>query len=336
MRGYLVGQDGLCHADIPEPDDPGSNEVLIEVKAVSLNYRDLLVARGKYGKAPPEPFIAGSDMAGTVLKVGCDVTRFREGTAVLNAPFKHWPAGKINGDWMQSLIGGAGVNGILAERVCFPADALVPMPSHFSFHEGATLPIAGLTAWAGVMTHGQVKPGERVLLHGTGGVSIFAAQIARIAGAQVIMTTSSEEKAEVVKERFGVSETFDYRDESWPKQVRAYTDGRGVDLVVDVAGGQTFTQSLKACALNARISLIGILDGYESVLNPFDIIGRQIQIRGIYMESAQELAALARACEIAQLKPCIDRVFSLDHTLEAYEYLESQQHIGKIVIGMTS
>ncbi|HIG48287.1 MAG TPA: hypothetical protein EYQ20_18345 [candidate division Zixibacteria bacterium] len=143
-------------------------------------------------------------------------------------------------------------------------------------------------------------------------------------------------KAEVVKERFGVSETFDYRDESWPKQVRAYTDGRGVDLVVDVAGGQTFTQSLKACALNARISLIGILDGYESVLNPFDIIGRQIQIRGIYMESAQELAALARACEIAQLKPCIDRVFSLDHTLEAYEYLESQQHIGKIVIGMTS
>ena len=107
MRGYLVGQDGLYHADIPEPDDPGSNEVLIEVKAVSLNYRDLLVARGKYGKAPPEPFIAGSDMAGKVLKVGRDVIRFREGSAVLNAPFKHWQAGKINGDWMQSLIGGA-------------------------------------------------------------------------------------------------------------------------------------------------------------------------------------------------------------------------------------
>jgi len=335
MRAFLVGQDGLYESDLPLPGDPDPSDVLIQTKAISLNYRDLLVAAGNYGRVMCNPFIAGSDMAGTVIKVGDQVTGFKEGDSVLNAPFRNWPAGKINADWMGTLIGGAGIDGVLADQVCYPAGALVHMPAQYSFQEAATLPIAGLTAWAGVMTHGRVKPGEWVLLHGTGGVSIFAAQIARIAGARVILSTSSIEKARLVKDRFGVMETIDYKENNWPKKVRNITGGRGVDLVVDVAGGQTFTQSVKACALNARISLIGILDGYESVFNPFDIIGRQIQIRGIYMESTQELKAFVQACEVAGLKPCIDRVFPGDNALDAYTYLESRKHIGKVVIDMT-
>lgn len=332
MRAFVVDQNGLNAKDLPEPDHPGDNEVTIEVKAVSLNYRDLLVAGGKYGKAPPDPFIAGSDMAGTIVRVGKNVRRFKVGDSVINAPFKNWPAGKLTQAWMGSFIGASGVNGIMAERVNYSEEALTFMPAHLSCQEGSTLPIAGLTAWAGMVTHGKVIPGEWVLLHGTGGVSVFAAQIARLAGARVLMTTSSPEKAAVVKHTFGVMKTFDYRDEKWPQQVREYTGNCGVDLIIDVAGGNTLARSLKACALNARIALVGILDGYESKINPFDIIGRQIQVRGIYMESTQELVDFAAACESSRLKPHIDRVFSADKTQEAYEYLKQQQHIGKVVV----
>lgn len=334
MRAYVIDHNQLCSADLPEPGDPGPGEALVRVRAVSLNYRDLMVARGRYGKPCEGRFIAGSDMAGDVLKTGTGVSGIRPGDRVVNAPFLRWPAGRLTPDRMKTLVGAGGVDGVLCEQVLYPTDALVSMPSHFSFHEGATLPIAGLTAWASVVSQGHLKAGEWVLLHGTGGVSVFVAQIAKLTGAQALLTTSSEEKARRMKDEFGVHEAFDYRDEGWPDQVRSFTGGAGVDLVVDVAGGQTLSRSLKACALHARISLVGILDGFETRLNPFDIIGRQIQVRGIYTSSTEDLRDLARACESSGLRPCIDRVFPFDEVPAAYDYLESQRHIGKIVCAL--
>ncbi len=331
MRAYVIDHNQLRVTDLAEPGEPGPGEALVRVRAVSLNYRDLMVARGRYGKPFEGSFVAGSDMAGDVLTTGQGVTGIRPGDRVVNAPFLRWPAGRLTPDRMKTLVGAGGVNGVLCEQVLYPADALVSMPTHFSYHEGATLPIAGLTAWASVVSQGRLQAGEWVLLHGTGGVSVFAAQLSKLTGAQALLTTSSEEKARRMKDDFGVLETFDYRNEGWPDQVRSFTGGEGVDLVVDVAGGQTFAKSLKACALHARISLVGILDGFETRLNPFDIIGRQIQVRGIYTSSTEDLRDLARACEASGLRPCIDRVFPFDEVPEAYDYLESQRHIGKIV-----
>ncbi|MCY3772754.1 MAG: NAD(P)-dependent alcohol dehydrogenase [Gemmatimonadetes bacterium] len=335
MRAYVIDHNLATAADLPELGGPGPGEALVRVRSVSLNYRDLMVARGRYGKPFEGTFVAGSDMAGDVLKTGPDVKEIRPGDRVVNAPFLHWPAGRLTPDRMKTLVGAGGVGGVLCEEVLYPADALVPMPPHFSHHEGSTLPIAGLTAWASVVSQGDVQAGEWVLLHGTGGVSVFAAQLTRIMGARVLLTTSSEEKSSRMKAEFGVLETFDYRDEGWPEQVRSCTGGAGVDLVVDVAGGQTFAKSLKACALHARVSLVGILDGFETRLNPFDIIGRQIQVRGIYTSSTDDLYDLVRACEASGLRPCIDRVFPFDEVPAAYDYLESQRHLGKIVCALS-
>ena len=334
MHAYVIDHNRLRLADLPDSGEPGPGEALVRVRAVSLNYRDLMVARGRYGRPFEGTFVAGSDMAGDVLKTGQGVTNIRPDDKVVNAPFLDWPSGKLTPERMKTLVGAGGVNGVLCEKVLYPADALVPMPAHFSHDEGATLPIAGLTAWASVMSRGDVQPDEWVLLHGTGGVTVFAAQLAGIAGARTLLTTSSEEKGARMKEEFGVLETFDYRDGDWPDQVRFFTGGAGVDLVVDVAGGQTFARSLKACALNAHVSLVGILDGFESRINPFDIIGRQIQVRGIYTSSTDDLRDLVRACEASALRPCIDRVFPFEEIPAAYDYLESQRHIGKIVCAL--
>ena len=334
MQAYVIDNNRLRQANIPVPGDPGPGEALVKVRSVSLNYRDLMVARGRYGKPFEGTFVAGSDMAGDVLNTGPGVVDIQPGDRVINAPFLHWPAGRLSSDQMKTLVGAGGVDGVLCEKVLYPADALVRMPTHFSYDEGATLPIAGLTAWASVISRGDVRAGEWVLLHGTGGVSVFAAQIAKIVGARTLLTTSSKEKGIRMKEAYGVLETFDYRDKDWPDQVRSYTDGSGVDLVVDVAGGQTFADSLKACALHARVSLVGILDGFETRLNPFDIIGRQIQVRGIYTSSTEDLRDLVRACEASALRPCIDRVFPFEEIPAAYDYLESQRHFGKIVCSL--
>src|SRR3990172_6569991 len=232
------GLNSLKFGERELPKDLSPGEVLVEVRAVSLNYRDLLVARGDYGGQYDRPIIACSDMAGVVLKTAADVTSFRIGEKVVNHPFRHWPAGKMNSHWIHTMVGGIGVDGVLIEQLVYPAEALVKMPVHMSFEEGSTLTIAGLTAWAAVVTHGKTKPGEWVLVHGTGGVAILAAQIAKLLNAKVILTSSIEEKAQLVKARIGIDATLNYKNEDWPKQVRDITGGNGADVVVDTAGGE--------------------------------------------------------------------------------------------------
>ncbi len=334
MKCYTVDGSGLDSLQLAERPAPavGPGDVVVDVHAVSLNYRDLLVADGRYGGPQDPPIIATSDMAGVVQAVGSEVTSLAPGDRVFNSPFRNWPAGTLRREWSRTFVGGQGIDGVLAEEVAYPADALVPIPAHLDFGEASTLTVAGLTAWAAIVTHGKATAGDWVLLHGTGGVSIFAAQIAKLLGARVILSTASEEKAAMVRDRFGVDRTINYRDDDWPRQVRKLTGGNGVDVVVEVAGGKSLQRSIDACAFGARIGLIGVLSGNEALIDVFKTLMRQVTIRGIYMESTQELQAFARAVEAGDLHPRIDRRFSFDQAREAYDYLGSRQHVGKIVI----
>ena len=326
------GIDRLQFSERPAPNELKSGEVLVEVHAVSLNYRDLMVARGDYGGVNEPPIIAGTDFAGAVIKTAADVKTHKVGDKVLNHPFRFWPAGKLNSNWIRTMIGGLGVDGILTEHLVYPAEALVRMPSHMSFEEASTLPIAGLTAWAAVVTHGKTQPGEWVLTHGTGGVSIFAAQIAKSIGAKVIMSTSKEEKIKEVKKRIEIDAFVNYNTEDWPKQVREITGGNGVDVVIDTAGGDVLTKSILAAGYSSRIAIIGNIADRQTGFKLFDVVRRQISLRGIFMESCQELQSFARACETIKLKPCIDKAFPFEKSVDAYRHLDSQKHIGKVVI----
>lgn len=337
MKCYLVdgcGIEAIKQVDRPEPRLLNERDVLVDVQACSLNYRDLMIAKGqyKYRSGQHEPNIALSDMSGVVKAVGSQVTEWQPGDRVLNSAFRHWPAGTLRSSWARTFIGAGGLDGVLAERIVYPADALVPVPPHLSFAEASTLPIAGLTAWAAVVTHGRARPGDWVLLQGTGGVSTFAAQIARGLGARTILTTSSDKKAERARKDLGVAATVNYREANWPEQVKKITQGQGVDVVVDVVGGDTLSQSLEICAYGARVAAIGILGGHETTLRIRDLLMHQVQIRGIMMESTEELHAFVRAVDALKIKPVIDKIFPFEKAKDAYRYLEAQQHIGKVVI----
>ena len=187
-----------------------------------------------------------------------------------------------------------------------------------------------------MVTHGTTRPGDWVLLHGTGGVSIFGAQIAKMLGAKTIVTTSSESKAISVKKQFDVDATVDYRDPEWPKHVKKLTGGHGADVIVEVAGGETLDRSLEACAYNARVGVIGVLGGGTSTITVRNLLSRQSHVKGIFMESTDELRALVRAVEANNLQPCIDREFPFEKARAAYAHLQSQTHIGKVVIQVRS
>jgi len=328
--GKGIGSLQFAQREAPPELLPG--EVLIKVQAVSLNYRDLMVARGDYGGQYDPPIIAGTDLAGIVLKTAPDVKSFKAGDKVINHPFRFWPSGILNSNWIRTMIGGLGVDGILVEQLNYPAAALVKLPSHMTFEEGSTLPIAGLTAWAAVVTHGNIRPGEWVLVHGTGGVSIFAAQIAKNLGARAILSSSKDEKAKTAKQKIGIDATINYKDENWPDQVKEITGGSGVDVVVDTAGGEVLTKSILAAGYNSRIAIIGNIADRSTGFKLFDVVRRQITLRGIFMESCQELKSFAIACESAKLHPWIDKVFPFDRAVDAFRHLESQKHIGKVVI----
>lgn len=327
------GIDRLEFSERPVTSDLKSGEVLVEVRSVSLNYRDLMVARGDYATYET-PIIAGTDFSGTVLKTASDVKAHKVGDKILNHPFRHWPAGKLNSNWIRTMIGGLGVDGILSEQLIYPAEALVKMPSQMSFEEASTLPIAGLTAWAAVVTHGKTQLGDWVLTHGTGGVSIFAAQIAKAIGARVIMSTSRDEKIKEVKKRIDLDAYINYKSDDWTRKVKEITGGNGVDVVIDTAGGEVLTKSILAAGYSSRIAIIGNIADKQTGFKLFDIVRRQISLRGIFMESCQELESFARACQTLQLKPWIDQVFPFDRAIDAYRHLDSQKHIGKVVISL--
>jgi NADPH:quinone reductase-like Zn-dependent oxidoreductase len=337
MKACITDCKGIDNLKIidtaaPAPGSLGRGDVLVDVHSLSLNFRDLMVAKGIYSGVPDEPYIAVSDMSGVVAQIGEGVTSLKPGDRVLNAPFRNYPAGRMRGEWVRTFVGGAGVDGVAAEQIVYPADSLVKLPEHMSMEQGSTLTIAALTAWAAVVTHGHVRAGDWVLLHGTGGVSIFGAQIANLFGARTIMTTSNKEKAKLARDKLGVEHILDYRDADWPDKAKDITGG-GVDVVVEVAGGETLGRSIAACTYQGRVNVIGVLGGAKSEVSIRDLLMHQVIVRGIFMESTQELRDMMRAFAAAKLEPWIDKTFDgFDQIKDAYKHLESQRHMGKVVI----
>jgi NADPH:quinone reductase-like Zn-dependent oxidoreductase len=333
MRVYELhdhfGFDALTLAERPEPQ-PGPHEVLVRMRAWSLNYRDLLVVKGLYNPKMPLPRVPLSDGAGEVVAVGAGVTRFQPGDRVAGIFMQTWLAGELDDAKTKSALGGA-IDGVAAESVVFAEDGLVRIPEHLSFEEAATLPCAAVTAWNGLIAGG-LKPGETVLLLGTGGVSLFALQFAKLSGARVIITSSSDEKLRRAQE-LGADDGINYRQiPDWHKRVRELTGGMGVDHVVEVGGAGTLSQSLQAVRTAGHVALIGVLSGAGGEVNPLPILMKHLRVRGIYVGSRAMFEAMNRAVVAQQLHPVVDRVFPLAELRTALEQMEHGSHFGKLVV----
>lgn len=334
MRAYQIqtadGIDAIQRIELPDPK-PGPGAVLVGMRAASLNYRDLIITRGGYARNNRCPVIPLSDGAGEVLAVGEGVTRFQPGDKVVNCFFEDWEAGEVTEEQFQTARGG-GIDGVLAEYVVFSQRALLPIPESMSFEQAATLPCAAVTAWQALVTLGNIQAGDSVLTLGTGGVSLFALQIAKMHGANVIITSSNDQKLERARE-LGASETINYRSNpEWQNAVRELTGGRGVDNVVELGGPGTLEKSLACTKLGGRISLIGVLTGVDDAVNPLPALFNRLTIAGVYVGSKSMFEDMLRAFATNGVEPVIDRVFPFDDAIDAYRHLKSANHFGKIVI----
>jgi len=334
VKCYVIpkpaGIDSLTLVDRAEPK-PGPRQVLVRVKATSLNYRDLITVEGQYARAAPKPdLIPLSDGAGEVVAIGPGVSRLKAGDRVAGCFMQKWVGGEIDTAAQASAMGGA-IDGMLAEYAVLEEDGAVLLPKHLSYEEGATLPCAAVTAWHALVEIGEIKAGDTVLVQGSGGVSIFALQFARMAGARVIATSSSKAKAERLR-HMGAEAVIDYRaSPDWDQEALKLTGGRGCDIVVEVGGAGTLPRSFMAARLGGRIAVIGLLSGMAQV-DPMPILRRNLRVQGLYVGSRQMFDAMNRAIEAAALKPVIDKVFPFAQAKDAYRHLKSQQHFGKIVI----
>jgi NADPH:quinone reductase-like Zn-dependent oxidoreductase len=324
------GLDSLTIVERPQPQ-PGPRQVLVRVRATSLNFRDLLVATGAYDPKLKFPFIPLSDGTGEIVAVGPGVTCIKVGERVANLFMPNWVEGDLTPAKAQSALGAAN-DGMLAEFVVLPATGVVPIPDHLSFEQAATLPCAAVTAWNALMTPNNLQPGDTVLVQGTGGVSLFALQFARLAGARVILTSSSDEKIERAR-KLGASDGINYRTSpDWEVRVRELSKGRGVDHVIEVGGAGTLPRSFKAVRTGGLISLIGVLTGGAGQVNPVPAVMKAITIRGVYVGSGAMFQAMNQAISLHRVEPVVDRVFPFEQFREALAYLQSGAHFGKIVL----
>ncbi|GAC1401225.1 MAG: NAD(P)-dependent alcohol dehydrogenase [Pyrinomonadaceae bacterium] len=326
------GVENLALAEREKPQ-PKANEVLIKMHAVSLNFRDLLMVKGQYNPRLPLPRIPVSDGAGEVVAVGENVTRVKTGDRVMGIFFQKWTDGKATPEKIRSGLGGD-VDGMLAEYVALDEEGVVHIPEHLSYEEAATLPCAALTAWNALFGEGNLQAGESVLVQGTGGVSLFALQFARLAGARVVATSSNDEKLKRAAE-LGASDGINYKTTpDWDKSVRQLTNAEGVDYVVEVGGAGTLPKSLNAVKMGGMVSLIGVLAGGASDINIFPILMKNIRVQGIYVGSRTLFEAMNRTIAVNELKPVVDKVFPFDEAVAALQHMESGAHFGKIVVAM--
>ena len=301
------------------------------MRATSLNYRDLITVEGKYARAAPKPdLIPLSDGAGEIVAVGPGVTRLKVGDRVAGCFMQKWIGGAIDEAAQASAMGGA-IDGMLTELAVLEEDGAVVLPAGLSFEQGATLPCAAVTAWHALVEIGQLKAGDTVLVQGSGGVSIFALQFARMFGARVIATSSSAAKAERLK-AMGAEAVIDYKaTPDWDQEALKLTGGRGADLIVEVGGAGTLPRSFLAARLGGRIAVIGLLTG-PSQVDPMPILRRNLRVQGLYVGSKQMFESMNRAIAAGGLKPVIDKVFPFAEAKDAYRHLKGQSHFGKIVI----
>ncbi|OOQ86275.1 putative alcohol dehydrogenase [Penicillium brasilianum] len=310
---------------------PGRHEVLIKVHAVSLNYRDTALLRGEYPADTKEDVIPVSDGAGEIIAVGKDVTRVKQGDRVAVSCFADWIGGSFNEDYTSSSVG-FGTDGMLAEYVLLNDSAVVPIPDYISYVEAASLPCAAVTAWTALNKIEPLQPGQTVLIQGTGGVSLFALQFAKIFGARVLAITSSDEKAATLKE-LGAESVVNYSScVDWDREILALTNGKGVDRVLDIAGEKTIVKSAASTKKTGVIVLIGFASGFGGGLPPIDILARGLTVTGSQIGSRMDFEAMLQAMDTHKVRPVIDRVYPFAEYREAYRRLEGGQHVGKVVI----
>lgn len=332
MRAWQLtaptGPSGLSLVEQSDPV-PGPQDVVIAVRAVSLQYRDLLMVRGEYSRIPAG-IVPCSDAAGEVVAVGSHVRAFKPGDRVTSTFAPDWTAGTLTLRAAKSALG-AGGTGVLADTLVLPEHGVMPAPAHLSHEEASTLPCAALTAWHALYEEAPITPSSTVLTIGSGGVSMFALQFARLAGARVIATTRSPGKAAALRE-LGASDVLDVAGRpAWGDEVRALSGGQGVDHVVEVGGQGTFDQSVRAVRLGGTISLIGTLAGRAAV-NLTPVLMRNIRVQGVFVGSREMFERMNTAIAAHALRPVIDRVFGFQDAPAALEHLGSGTQVGKVVI----
>jgi NADPH:quinone reductase-like Zn-dependent oxidoreductase len=323
------GIDNLNVADKPEPK-PGPGEIVVAMKAASLNYRDLLTVIG-FGGGFPLPLIPFSDGAGTVAAVGPGVTRVAVGDRVCPLFFQSWLSGPVTAESRFRPLGGP-LSGVLQQKMLIEADGVSKFPAHLTFEEASTLPCAGLTAWRAVTIEAPVGPGDTVLVQGTGGVSIFALQFAKARGAQVIATSSSDEKLARAK-ALGADHLINYKTTpDWGRVAREMTGGKGVDVVVEVGGENTLNQSFDAARVGGHIVVIGVLGGFSSPVMIPIVFGKNLHIHGISVGSREQFDDMAAHIATWKMKPVVDKVFAWDRLRDALHLMQAGGHFGKIVV----
>ena len=309
------GLDALNLIERTDPS-PGYGQVLIKLRVVSLNYRDLMVVKGLYNPNIPLPLIPFSDGVGEVVALGEGVTRVKVGDRVAGIFFQKWLSGKLTEEKTRSALGGA-IDGLLAEYAVLHEDGVVSVPEHLTDIEAATLPCAAVTAWNALS--GNVKAGDTVLIQGTGGVSLFALQFAQVLRAKVIATSSNDEKLEKLQS-LGATETINYKQTpDWGKKVQEITGG--VDHVVEVGGAGTLNESLKAVSYGGQISLIGVLTGGKGETSTGAILMKNVRVQGIYVDSREMFEDMNRAIALHKIRPICDHVFPLESARAALEYM---------------
>jgi NADPH:quinone reductase-like Zn-dependent oxidoreductase len=324
------GITGLVRAERPDPS-PAPGQVLVKVHAASLNYRDLLTVMGQYNPRLKLPLVPCSDGAGEVVAVGAGVTRVKPGDRVCGLFAQGWIAGEVTRAKASTTLGGP-LDGMLTEYAVLSAEGVVPVPDHLSYAEAACLPCAAVTAWSAVVEQGRVKAGDVVLVQGTGGVSIFALQFAKLLGARVIVTSSSDEKL-ARAQALGADALINYRSTpDWDKAARELTGGLGVDHVVEVGGAGTFQRSLRAVRMAGTISVIGVLGGASGDISVIPVLMQNLRLQGVIVGNRESFEAMNRAISLHQLRPVVDQEFAFGEAPAAFARIAAGAHLGKIVV----
>jgi NADPH:quinone reductase-like Zn-dependent oxidoreductase len=313
------------------PDEsPGSDEVLLHVRAISLNYRDLATIEGSYNRGLNLPAVLIADCAGTILETGANVHHVKPGDKVMTQYMPDWIDGPYRDEYQRTTLGSPGP-GVAAERVVLPGRAVLPMPRNYSFAEASTLPIAGLTAWSSLATAGPLE-GKTVVVLGTGGVSIFGLQLATAMGAQVVVTSKSDEKLARARE-LGAALTVNYVDEpDWHRPIREFTGGSGADLILEAGGSGTLPHSIKATRSGGVIALFGVLTGGAGEIETRALLSRRITIAGIYVDSRSHFDDLVSFLNTHEIRPVIGAEFPFEQLPDALRMMRAADHFGKIVI----
>jgi len=324
------GLEGLRRVERPEPTLL-PHEVLLEVKAASLNYHDLMTVLGKANPRLRLPVIPLSDGAGVVAAVGAAVRGVRTGDRVMSTFFPDWVGGDPTPERLLRVLGES-MDGCLADFVRLPESGVVRTPDYLSDVEAATLPCAALTAWRALVVEGKIRTGDVVVVQGTGGVSIFALQFAKLLGASVIATSSSDEKLKRVRE-IGADHTINYRTKpEWGREVKHLTGGRGADLIVEVGGSGTLDQSLRAVRMGGHISMIGVLTGWADTVSTARIMALNVAVKGITVANREDFEAMNRALSLHKVRPVIGETFDISQGGEALAFMQSARHFGKICL----